>query len=190
MRRVATALVAALIGVLAGCSDGERANQTLPSTSTDGSAEPSETTPSLPPIGPADFPMPVEAREKTEAGAEAFLDYYLAVEHRSTDGEALRQLSRNCQVCSSVADQKDADLQAGYTASGGEGPIEIIESVVQGDQANVIFKATASAVVVVDGDGNAVPERGNPGVTDRELDAFMLWSPVKASWLMTEFAGR
>ena len=191
MRRVAVA-AAAVMGavVLAGCSDGEQANETLPSASTSGSAEPSETTPSLPPIGPADFPMPAEAREKTEAGAEAFLDYYLAVEARSTDGEPIRQLSRNCAVCSAVADQRDADLDAGYTAQRGDYSITVIESFVRDDQANVIYTITAGGVRIFDPTGAPVPGRGSDAVSNLELDAFMAWDPDQRTWLMTESAVR
>jgi len=185
-----TAAVAASVALLAGCSRGEQANETLPSSSTSTSAEPSETTPALPPIGPADFPMPVEARKKTEAGAEAFLDYYIAVEARSDEGEPIRQISSECAVCRYVADQKDADLAKGYQSSGGDGPTTVIESIVQGDQANVIFSTSASEVSVVDANGLPVPDRGDPAVTSLELDAFMVWDVGRTTWLMTEFAQR
>ena len=189
--RLGAMAAAAVVGVvvLAGCSDGEQANDTLPSTSTS-APEPSETTPALPPMGPADFPMPAEAREMTEAGAEAFLDYYLAVEARSTDGEPIRQLSQNCQVCVSVADQRDADRQAGYVSSGGGFSITVVESFVKGDQANVIFTATSGAITVVDTDGAPVPGRGRDPIVGRSLDAFMVWNAPRSTWLMTEIAQR
>jgi len=190
MRVVAVAAAAVVgIAVLAGCSDGEQANDTLPSSSTT-ATEPSETTPALPPMGPADFPMPVEAREMTEAGAEAFLEYYYALEARTTKGEPLRQLSRNCQVCNYLADQRDADSQAGYVSHRGAYSITIIESIVQGDQANVIYKANVDAITIVGADGQPIPGRGNDAVVDLEFDAFMVWEPARATWLMTESAAR
>ena len=190
MRRVAVAAAAVVgIAVLAGCSDGEQANETLPSTSVT-AAEPSETTPALPPMGPADFPMPVEAREMTEAGAEAFLDYYLAVEARSTEGEPIRQLSRECSVCRRVAEQRDADAQAGNSSSGGDYTISIVESIVQGDQSNVIFTVNSTAVTIVDSNGTPIPDRGHGAIIDRSLDAFMVWDAPRSTWLMTEFAQR
>ena len=80
MRRVrlaVTGLVA--VAALAGCSGSEEASQTLPATSRT-SASPSAT---LPPLGPADFPVPAEARQQTAAGATAFIDYYLGLMNRS-----------------------------------------------------------------------------------------------------------
>jgi len=182
-----TAAVVASVALLAGCSSGEQANETLPTSSTSASAEPTAT---LPPIGPADFPMPVEAREKTEAGAEAFLDYYLAVEDRSTEGEPIRQLSRECSVCRRVADQRDSDRTAGYASSGGDYAITVVGSFVQEDQANVIFTVNSDAIAVIDSDGTPVPDRGRDPIVDRSLDAFMAWDVAQTTWLMTEISQR
>jgi len=184
--RVAAAVVAS-VAVLAGCSSGEQANETLPSSSTSASAEPTAT---LPPIGPADFPMPVEAREKTKAGAEAFLDYYFAVRERTTEGESIRELIRGCQVCNFLADQRDSDSASGYVSTGGESSITVLDSFVQDDKANVIFTITAAPVTVVDAAGAPVPDRGDPGTTNQELDSFMVWDDARVTWLMTEFGAR
>ncbi|MCW2579144.1 MAG: uncharacterized protein JWR82_745, partial [Blastococcus sp.] len=51
--------------LLSGCSEKQEANDTLPSTSASPSTE------ALPEVGPADFPVPDEARTKDAAGAEA-----------------------------------------------------------------------------------------------------------------------
>ena len=50
--------------LLGGCSEKQEANDTLPSASA------AETTEALPEVGPADFPVPDEARTKDAAGAE------------------------------------------------------------------------------------------------------------------------
>ena len=57
--------------LLTGCSEKQGANETLPSSSA------AETSDALPEIGPADFPVPDEARTKDAAGAEAFLRYWI-----------------------------------------------------------------------------------------------------------------
>ncbi len=62
--------------LLSGCSEKHEANDTLPSTSA------AETTEALPALGPADFPVPDEARTKDAAGAEAFLRYWIDLLNR------------------------------------------------------------------------------------------------------------
>src|SRR4051794_41564519 len=70
LRLVAGLAVAAAL--VAGCSSKHEANDTLPSASQ------TSASPSLEPLGPADFPVPEEARTQDAAGAEAALHYYLA----------------------------------------------------------------------------------------------------------------
>jgi len=70
-RRTTLRLVAGLaagVALLGGCSEKQEASDTLPNA---GAAEPSEA--ELPPLGPADLPMPDEARTKDAAGAVAFV---------------------------------------------------------------------------------------------------------------------
>src|SRR5215204_764359 len=75
LRRAAAGLVVvtALVG---GCSEKQEANATLPSTSA------AETTEALPEVGPADFPVPDEARTKDATGADAFARYYIELINR------------------------------------------------------------------------------------------------------------
>ena len=73
LRVVAAATVAA--AVLSGCSERQEANDTLPTAT----GEPTPTAEELPPLGPADFPMPGEAREKTPEGAVEFTRYYVSL---------------------------------------------------------------------------------------------------------------
>ena len=58
--------------LLSGCSEKVEANDTLPPTSA------AETTESLPPVGPADFPVPDEARTKDAAGGRVLPVHLLA----------------------------------------------------------------------------------------------------------------
>jgi hypothetical protein len=76
--RLRRTVIGVVIGaaLLSGCSDKQEANETLPPTSA------SPTTEALPEIGPADFPVPDEARTKDAAGAEAFMRYYLELSDR------------------------------------------------------------------------------------------------------------
>ena len=119
MRRVRLA-VAGLVAVaaLAGCSGGEEAAQTLPSTSRT-AASPS---PTLPPLGPADFPVPPEARQQTPDGVKAFTDYYISLINRletDLDSRYLKALSSACTECDRIAADADADKAKGYSYSGG-----------------------------------------------------------------------
>src|SRR5689334_7494034 len=114
-RLVACALALPLL--LAGCSAKHQASESLPRTP---EATASKTLPSL---GPADFPVPVEARAKTAAGASAFARYYIELANHllsNLDSEPLRELSRNCATCDSLADGYDANKQAGYHYEGGQ----------------------------------------------------------------------
>jgi hypothetical protein len=80
--------------LLTGCAEKQEANQTLPSTSA------SPTTEALPEIGPADFPVPDEARTKDAAGAEAFLRYWIDLLNRQQAipaGQPLRELGPECE---------------------------------------------------------------------------------------------
>ena len=86
-------MVALLLGttLLAGCSEKQEASTTLPPAS----QTPTPTAEALPPLGPADFPVPPEARTKDAAGAEAFLRYFIdLINHQRAipAGEPLRDL--------------------------------------------------------------------------------------------------
>src|SRR5215212_529757 len=64
-----TVLAFALLALTTGCtSDTEQPSAELPPASSTAA----QSTPDLPPLGPAEFPVPDEARRQDEAGAEAF----------------------------------------------------------------------------------------------------------------------
>src|SRR3954469_15047501 len=76
VRRRSLRMVAGLAvatALLGGCSTKHEANGALP-----GAAETSAS-PSLQPLGPADLPMPKEARSQSDSGAAAAARYYLSL---------------------------------------------------------------------------------------------------------------
>ena len=98
--------------VLGGCSDTKQAGSTLPSTTKAAATS----TSSLPPLGPADFPVPPAARQKTPDGVIAFTKYYVALmnhQAEALDSTPLRDLSRECQACKELADSYDQVKAAG-----------------------------------------------------------------------------
>src|SRR4051794_21315586 len=82
VRRRSLRMVAGLAvatALLGGCATKHEASDTLPSASE------SSASPSLAQLGPADFPVPDEARTQDAAGAEAALRYYLdLIDHLGT----------------------------------------------------------------------------------------------------------
>jgi hypothetical protein len=154
--RVVAAAVAG-VAVLTGCSDAGTANETLPSTSTSAA----QTTESLPPLGPPDFPVPAEARDRTAAGVEAFTDYYIALINRlqsDLDSTYLRLFSRNCAGCDRIADDADSDKAAGYGYRGGTLTLTSKGSAaLRDDGGEIAFVVDQSPMEVVDSSGNPVP---------------------------------
>jgi hypothetical protein len=172
-----------IVGALAltGCSEKQEANTTLPTT------EAAPTTEALPPLGPADFPVPDEARTKDAAGAEAFLRYYIELSNRqqvALDGQPLRDLGPDCQECLRIAQNFDEVAAAGHNYEGGEITLNALAPpLVEGDRAVISFGARQEAVRIVDQQGNVV----DPGL---ELEPnlasgiTLTWSPKAESWLV------
>src|SRR5689334_3389782 len=109
------ACLAAVMVLASGCSHTPEPKAATPTTT----AKPS---PTLPPLGPADFPEPAEARQKTEAGVIAFARYYIELTNRaalSLDSAPIRELSRECAECDQLAASFEADRAAGYRYEGG-----------------------------------------------------------------------
>jgi hypothetical protein len=138
-------LAGLLVGtaLLTGCSDATEANDTLPSTSS------APTTEALPEVGPADFPVPDEARTKDAAGAEAFVRYYVDLLNRQQDmttGEPLRELGPDCQTCLRIAQELDEAAAAQQRYEGGDLSIigEFGTAVSEG-VANLSFLARVEA---------------------------------------------
>jgi hypothetical protein len=167
-----------------GCSEKHQASQSLPSTKTSASA--SKT---LPPVGPADFPVPAEAREQSPAGAEAALRYYLAlITHQAAKGGGpLRDLSRNCTFCEFLANRADADASAGYSYQGGKISIDDMSApALHDDLAEFSFTASQTAVAVLDTSGKPATGRGDVAIEGLNGGATMSWSTGLTAWLMNQ----
>ncbi|MGY1753209.1 hypothetical protein [Blastococcus sp. SYSU D01042] len=172
--------------VLAGCSAEQQARETLPSVS---SAAPSEE--ELPPLGPAEFPVPDEAREKTPEGALAFAEYYMALGVEIGEGAVpaavLLDLSTDeCRLCGQVARSFIDDQAAGYTYSGSKTTFTAIGLPrVQANQAELGFLFTQSAYVVLDQTGQEVPDRAGQATGNLQSGMLLTWNQDLESWLVS-----
>ena len=180
-----TTAIALALALLAGCSDERPASDTLPS----GSAEPSTSTEALPPLGPPDFPVPAAARTEDDAGAEAFLRYWLELLHHQQgilDGQPLRDLGPECQECLRIARNYDEAAAAGNRYVGGEITLDsVAEPTVIGDEMVLSFLAYGEPVSLVDASG-AVLE-ANPDRARLSSGISLLWSDERRGWLVTGF---
>jgi hypothetical protein len=174
--RLGRTAAAAVVGmaVLTACSDGGTANETLPPISS--SAAP--TTAALPPLGPSDFPIPVEAREKSEAGALAAGRYFLQLTvhaYQKGDTESVVSLSRDCEYCETLILGIREDVGAGNRVTGGDIVLEDPGQVsLKDDQSEVAFTVSQSALAVSGPDGQPLPERAQP--------SFRVFTSVVATW--------
>jgi hypothetical protein len=185
MRLVRVTAAATLgLGLLAGCSDGGTASQTLPSAS----SSPASTSAALLPLGPPDMPMPDEAREQTAAGAEAFLRYYIDILNY-TQSELtptyVRDLSEQCATCNAFADGVDGYVHQGYRLSGGRIALtSASNAVLKGDEAEFSVALTQQPLTVTNEAADVVetaPESSFPA-----SGASLSWDAAQSSWLMTE----
>ena len=176
-------VVGLLVGtaLLSGCSQKTEANETLPPTST------APTTEDLPQLGPADFPVPDEARTKDAAGAEAFLRYYIELSNRQQEqlaGQPLRDLGPDCQECLRIARNFDDVAAANQRYEGGEITINALAPpLLEGDKAIISFVAQQKAVRLLDGAGNPV-DAGLPLLPDQSSGITLVWSGPDQSWLV------
>ena len=177
--------VAVLVGVLAGCSQKQEASTTLPTPSA-----PAPTTEALPPVGPADFPVPDEARTKDAAGAEAFLRYYVdLIDHQRAipAGQPLRELGPDCDECLRIAQNYDEAAAAGHRYVGGELTLNDVPTpVLDGDTASINFAARQEAVSLVDTKGKLV-KQGPPAEANLGSGITLEWNDDDKNWLVTGF---
>lgn len=169
--------------LVAGCSQKQEASTSLPTTS---SAKPSST---LPPLGPADFPVPDEARTQDAAGAKEALRYYIdLINHLgSNTGQPLRDLSRDCDWCSELADRVAQDHAAGYSYRGGDMTLDQVqEPAVHDGIAEFTFSASQARMEVLGPDGLAVSGRGDTELHGLRGAAAMTWSPGDRAWIVTQ----
>jgi hypothetical protein len=170
--------------LLTGCSEKTEASTTLPTKSA------AATTEALPLMGPADFPVPEEARTKDAAGAEAFLRYFIELSNRQQellDGQPLRNLGPDCQECLRIARNFDEAAAAVNRYDGGEVTISAMTPpVIDGDTAQISFGARQEAVRLVDQAGNDAypPLEVQPNMGS---GIHLRWSEADHGWLVESF---
>jgi hypothetical protein len=181
--RLRGALIGVVIGtaLVSGCAEKQEASETLPSPSA------SPTSEALPELGPADFPVPDEARTKDAAGAEAFLRYYIELSDRQQellDGQPLRDLGPECQECLRIARNFDDAAAAGHRYEGGELTLnDVTEPQLSSDEASINFGVRQEAVRLLDAEGNPVVE-GLPLQPNLGSGITLVWSGRQQSWLV------
>jgi hypothetical protein len=141
-------------------------------------------------IGPADFPVPPEARTKDAAGAEAFLRYWIDLINRQRAipaGQPLRDLGPECQECLRIARVFDETAANNERYDGGELILnDVTTPRLDGDKAAFGFGVRQDAVRLVDQVGTLV----DPGQEGRENIAGGIdleWSKASETWLVTSF---
>jgi hypothetical protein len=176
-------LVAAVAAVvLSGCSEKQEASDTLPTAA-------AETTESLPPLGPEDFPVPDEARTKDAAGAEAFVRYYMDLINRTSrtlDAIPLRELSDGCDDCDRIAANAESSARARYTYNGGVLSItETAQPLVTPETAEMAIRIDQTALAVLDESGKRVEEGSSDAFVGIPVNVALAWDSDLESWLMT-----
>ena len=187
-QRIAGLAVAglAMAALLTGCSAEEQQASTDLPPAPSSSAEP---TPELPPLGPADFPVPDEARVQDEAGAEAFLEYYVELINRQTaipDGAPLRDLGPDCNECQRIAARLDEAASAQQAFRGGR--ISLTGDAgwaVSGAEARASFYVRVAPGAQMHRNGSAVA--GTVSVLQKKLPsaAILRWSDARRTWLVS-----
>ncbi|MGY1777082.1 hypothetical protein ACI8AV_14580 [Geodermatophilus sp. SYSU D00804] len=186
-----TSLIAVVVGaalLLPACAvsdDDEAPSTSLPTTSA-----PASTTEALPVVGPADFPVPPEARTQDAAGAEAFLRYWIELLNRQQAipaGQPLRDLGPDCDECQRIANVYDETAAAGERYVGGELALnDVPPPVVSGDEAEIVFGARQEAVSIIDRAGNVI-DPGYPAEPNLGSGIGLIWSDASHSWLVVGF---
>jgi len=181
--RVAAAVVVG-VAMLAGCSGGEKANETLPSTS----STPVETTESLPPLGPPDLPMPADAREQTPAGAEAFIRYYMAIytaAQADLDATYLAQFSQECSFCNALIKRLTDNAASGNTYDGGAVTLTATSlAPSEHDRMEGAFTIDQAALTIRDPVGTVVS--AEPQAT-YDCGVVLTWSSADTSWVLFQW---
>jgi hypothetical protein len=184
-----TAATAALgTALLTGC--GAAAEAEGPSTSLPSATTAAPTTEALPVVGPADFPVPPEARTQDAAGAEAFLRYWIELIDRQRAipaGQPLRDLGPDCHDCLRIAHNYDEAAAAGNRYVGGELTLnDVTTPRVDGDTAAFGFGIRQEAVQLVNSAGVPIDDgqEASPNVAGG-ID--LLWSDDEQSWIVTSF---
>lgn len=197
MRRAPVAALAALVcsAALAGCTEDSSAGPTTvtsPGTSTSAptTAEPTtstRSTPSTPPTDPAPPVMPALAKERSTAGAKAFVRYAIdALNYGYLEGrsDAFKTVSDSvCAVCSALQSNIDRIERSGGHQVGGDWSLSAIDKVPSGvpNEPILIAEVTVAA-------GWTTPSANAPREKIRPADMFyefhLHW--VADEWQLTD----
>jgi len=173
-------LVAALL--LGGCAEKHEASTALPTTSA------AETTESLPTVGPADFPVPDEARTKDAAGAEAFLRYFIDLLNRQQaipNGGPIRALGPECDECLRIAKVFDSAASAGQHYEGGKLTLnDVATPQLSETAAEIAFGVRVEAVSLKDAAGEPVVDGQAKELSDASSGIGLVWSDKDKTWLV------
>jgi hypothetical protein len=183
---VLACLAAVPLSLAAGCSEKHQAAQTLPTTA---SSSATSSAAALPTVGPADFSVPPEARQRTPAGVEAFTRYYIELlnrQLRTLDSTPLRELSRHCSSCTALADSYDRGRAAGHKYEGGQLSVESIGSAtVQGNIGETSFSLRQEAVTVRDSSG-AILSKFSGTAVSLGGGVRLLWDTARTTWVVVQ----
>lgn len=172
--RVLTCLALAPLA-LAGCSHARQASSTLPQA-----GAPASTTAALPPLGPADFPVPAEARQKTPEGFNAFTLYYVDLVNRlqnDLDPKYLRAFSRGCTTCDRIANDALSDASKNYRYRGGTITVtSLAPAQLTSSGAETAFIVDQDSYLVVDSQGVEVPGLSGAAYKHLAAGAEGIWS--------------
>ncbi len=179
-------------GVLAvavtGCSSGGRPADTLPEATA--APAPTTTATELPPLGPADLPMPAEARTQDPAGVEAFVRYYLALINRTStvmDAAPLRQFSDGCEDCDRIASDTERLAFLGKSYRGGEITVRAsAPALIEGATGRLAFGADRALLTVVDASGEMDEGLTTQPYSNVSCGAVARYDIGRRSWLMTQ----
>lgn len=172
------AVAAAVLLLVAGCSDGDPSPRDPSSTwSPTGTME----TPTSAAPDPVEPELPAEAKEASEAGARAFIGYYWELINYAQvtgDVKALKAVSaRTCDVCTGLASDLRDLYRSGGHLEGGANTVSIAEAatLTTKDKAAYGFRLELDIAhepqSIVQGDGNR--EERAAGVN--RFTAYLLW---------------
>lgn len=165
--------------------------QTATSSTTEPATEsPSESATESPTSEAGGLPtMPEEAKEHTEAGAEAFVRHYIAAFNAvglAPDSAPLEELSSNdCQTCANFADSIDWLADNNYRANGPSLAFRSAQAVGLGETVRVSATVDQLGGEIIDSSGDVIES------TDAQGELIMVFTLSRVndnSWRVDEIA--
>ena len=183
-----TVVIVLLVGVLTGCNDDPEPKIADPTDTPSTAVTSPSTTPSTPtptPTGPVEPPMPAAAGENSDAGAEAFVGYYIDVFNfsESTGDTALLETlaTDHCTACAGYVDAIRRTYDGGGRIEGGQlilGELRDLPAAFDADK-GIYALGRSTKQKIFDASGQVVDS--NPSSTFR-LFAYPKW--VDGVWRM------